>query len=1151
MKTLPIYIILSLLFLGFNRGSAQVPTTTRNYIVETTVKVEGKQTPESLLGLPVESVNKTVKYLDGMGRPTQVIVWQGSPSKRDLVTPVVYDNLGREDKSYLPYSATLAGSDGGYKASALTDQNLFYTTPGTATTGWLAPGVTAMPNNTAHAKTVFEAGPLNRVLEQGAPGAAWQPVPNSTTGHTQKMEYGTNAANEVKYWRVNATDNGAAAVSYQTDRLFKTVIRDENWKVADGKGGTRETFKDVDGRVVLERVWESNVKSLSTYYVYDDLGNLRYILPPAVNEDGQAVLSSFTESVAAFENFIYAYRYDGRRNLIQKKVPGKGWEYMVYNKADQMILSQDAAQRIRKEWSYARYDKLGRAVSIGLYTNTAQTTLAQIRTLVDNFAGPLWEDRKGAASYANTTFPVAGTGVTVKPLSVSYYDNYSFTGASTLPVQNVTHSLLTQGLSTGNIIYKDDGTAPLLTVSYYDDKGRVIQQASQNHLGGTDYLTNTYSYIGEVMTSRHDHKASPSGAVTSILTAYTYDHMGRLVDTKKTVNTQSEIIQSHLVYNEIGQLRHKKLHSVDNGTNFITQVDYSYNERSWITKIGSPHFTEVLRYNDPTATAVAQYNGNISEQHWGHGTTATPNRFVYAYDKLDRLLSGISTGITMSEVLTYDNMGNILTLKRNNAATTSYAYTGNRLTGLSGGITGSYTYDVNGNATTDRTGMAFTYNQLDLPKTATKTGTSVVYMYNATGSMQRKTTTVGGTATQRDYVSGIEYNKLGSAASKIEMIHTEDGYLQRDESNNIYLYRYNLTDHLGNVRATLQPSGAASATVIQKDDYFPFGKRKGILTSGINKYLYNGKERLDELAGGSHTFGSSYTLEGQYDYGARFYDAEVGRWNVVDPLADKYHSFSPYVYAMNDPIYYIDPDGRQTASLDWGATYTGMAAQNFLQGYLMQYFPGEDMYYTRLPEVKVAAYRLTDDMIWDIAEASYKAFWAGTGFTRYVAPSHRHLFGPNPYRPSAGPQTAEEWERTGDIVGSSEIPGLAQVGDLISLGSNIYQGNGVGITLSLAAFVPGGSQAKLAAKMKFVKDFATKNTKNYSAYFKSEREARNLAKTKLGKNPVEIETNKWRSSDGKWQYRAKPGDVDDKHIHIEELNPKTGEVLQNYHLRWE
>ncbi len=98
-----------------------------------------------------------------------------------------------------------------------------------------------------------------------------------------------------------------------------------------------------------------------------------------------------------------------------------------------------------------------------------------------------------------------------------------------------------------------------------------------------------------------------------------------------------------------------------------------------------------------------------------------------------------------------------------------------------------------------------------------------------------------------------------------------------------------------------------------------------------------------------------------------------------------------------------------------------------------------------------------------------------------------------------------------------------------------------------------GKSAKCgeAAKSgKYVEDFATKATKNWSAAFKSQGEARALARTKLGSNPIEIEPGKWRSADGKWQYRAKPGDVADRHIHLEELNPQTGEVIQNVHLRW-
>jgi hypothetical protein len=83
-----------------------------------------------------------------------------------------------------------------------------------------------------------------------------------------------------------------------------------------------------------------------------------------------------------------------------------------------------------------------------------------------------------------------------------------------------------------------------------------------------------------------------------------------------------------------------------------------------------------------------------------------------------------------------------------------------------------------------------------------------------------------------------------------------------------------------------------------------------------------------------------------------------------------------------------------------------------------------------------------------------------------------------------------------------------------------------------------------------MRDFASRRTKQWSAWFSNERAARQLARESVGSNPVQVEPHKWRSRDGKWQYRAKPEDVEEAHIHLEELEPITGEVLQNVHLRW-
>jgi len=117
-----------------------------------------------------------------------------------------------------------------------------------------------------------------------------------------------------------------------------------------------------------------------------------------------------------------------------------------------------------------------------------------------------------------------------------------------------------------------------------------------------------------------------------------------------------------------------------------------------------------------------------------------------------------------------------------------------------------------------------------------------------------------------------------------------------------YAYEYQLKDHLGNTRVTFQPNGSATTTT-QVAEYYPFGSSYlPVSPAGSNKYLYNGKEKQDDVLSG--------TVLDWYDYGARFYDPAIGRWNTPDPLALKKIWQSPYVYCSNNSINRIDPDGK-------------------------------------------------------------------------------------------------------------------------------------------------------------------------------------------------------------------------------------------------
>lgn len=876
MKAYHIIVFLSLLFV-FSTASAQTPSSSQNHMVEITVKASYKRTTGSLADLPVAQANRKISYFDGLGRPLQTVQWQGSPTQKDMVQVFTYDVFGREVKKYLPY-AEQSANDGSYKTNALSTQSSFYANG----IGWDANiPKTAYP----FSQTVLEASPLNRVQEQGAPGAVWQPASSRSTaaGRTVVLEYGSNAAlDAVKQWTV-VTDGASSAGTYAVGKLYKTVSKDENW--TSGNSGTTEEFKDLEGRVVLKKVWQDETTALNTYYIYDDLGNLRYVVPPAVST------SSFTVSDVNFTNYIYGYSYDGSRRLIEKHIPGKGWEYMVYNKLDQLVMSQDSKGKLASEWLMTKYDVHGRVIMTGIYEDNILRGNLQNSF---NSCAVLWEGRSGTGDYTNTACPTSGV---YKYLTINYYDDYNFLNMGATYPNTVSKSVRTTGLLTGTKIYRTDGSNPVWTLYYYDEQGRVVETVGGNHMGGTDRTINTYNFAGELTASTRTHNKQ-GGTTTTIVNTYTYDHMGRKISTTSNINGQSlATTLNKLEYNEVGQLKEKKLHSTD-GSTFLQATKFAYNERGWLKNSVSPQFSMKLGYDTlDNVQYKAQYNGNIRSQQWGTGSTY-PNQFNYGYDQLNRLTSANSTGIVMNEMITYDVMGNIQSMTRGDGTvskTGAYSYTGNKLNSISGTLsTGSYVYDENGNAITDgRTGVTLTYNHLNLPATAISSGLNLAYTYDATGQKLKKVNST--TATTTDYAGGIQYTN-----GAIEFIQTEEG-LARNSSGN-YSYEYNLSDHLGNVRATFYKNpGSQLLEVLQRDDYYAFGLRKEpVVKPGINEYLYNGKELQEEL--------------GQYDYGARFYDPVIGRFNTIDPLSEVSRRNSPYGYALNNPIRFIDVDGMYAAS---------------------------------------------------------------------------------------------------------------------------------------------------------------------------------------------------------------------------------------------
>jgi len=960
------------------------PGTSSQNFVRSYSPSQKATTETALETLPLEEQGVTLQYFDGLGRPLQTVAVAASPTKTDIVTPVGYDALGREHRKYLPYAATTG--DGRYHPHNLSTTVTYRTSE---QFGFYSPGnaqADVPDSEYPYAETVFENSPLNRVTQQGAPGLEWQPAdaPTTTTGHTVRMVYGTNMANSVVLWGVDANGNLVNQGYYLAGKLSLTTVRDENW--TQDPLNTTEEYKDLQGRVVLKRTFVvegSTTKPVETYYVYDDLGLLRVVIPPlAVDElksagdiswinattnlnthqpgveryqaeEGASIslkpgfsfkaTSGSNLSVKATSGLTYRYRYDGRGRMVEKKLPGAEPVYMVYDRRDRLVLTQDGNQRAANQWLFTLYDTLNRPAMSGMKTISGKTH-TQLQTDFAAYTGRMCESTltSGGIGYTATSFSsILGTVSINDLLTVTYYDGYTqltaangfnqlgFVSKPGLIAYAGGNSYFStvKGLVTGTKTRVLDTNEWLYGVTYYDDRYRPIQTRGTLYGGaaGDGYTTSMrYDFPGKVMSTEEVQVFG--GVATTTTTGNTYDHAGRLLTTTQQVTrngtSTGTVTLAQNQYNALGQLKEKNL------ANGRQSVDYTYNIRGWLKGINNPDnltaagngdtyadlFGMRLNYNEATATgALPQFNGNIAEAVWNTNyDTLKRSAYGYSYDALNRLTNSdywttVASALTNrtnyeERGLTYDLNGNIKTLirtKRNGDVLNNltYTYSGNRLSAINGGA--AYAYDRNGNMTTDgMRGFSVEYNLLNLPKKVSKDTSNISYIYSATGV---KLAMLKGTIVENYYAGTCVYkgNKTLDYA-----LHPE-GVVRATAQG--LSYEYFLKDHLGNTRVVFNSNG----TVLQTTDYYAFGlSHTPLAISNTNRYLYNGKEQQDAKLGDEQF--------DWYDYGARFYDPTIARWTTSDPLCEVNRRWSPYRYAYNNPLRFIDPDGMlEVENDDW------------------------------------------------------------------------------------------------------------------------------------------------------------------------------------------------------------------------------------------
>ena len=426
-------------------------------------------------------------------------------------------------------------------------------------------------------------------------------------------------------------------------------------------------------------------------------------------------------------------------------------------------------------------------------------------------------------------------------------------------------------------------------------------------------LNVSYTFTDKPATVTHTHAASGKTTRTEVH-AYSYDHADRLLKVEHTLGGTNVTLAAY-GYDNFGRLQSKSLHG--SSTNKLT---YAYNVRNWLTGISGSKFTQNLYYN--TGNGTARYNGSISSMTWKAGNESTVRGYKFTYDGLDRLLNatyGETAGINANtdrfseNVTAYDKNGNIKTLQRyGQTAASGYGLIDNLTFTLAGNLlnrvddaaaasaygggfefkdgvkqANEYTYDSNGNLTKDlNKGIStITYNVLNLPNMVTfSDGSTIAYTYGADGTKLKTVHKTGSTTTTTDYCGNVVYEN-----GVQKLLLTDEGYVTLSDSK----YHYYLKDHQGNNRVVINQSG----TVEETNHYYPFG---GVFanTGNTQPYKYNGKE-FDGKKGVN-----------LYDYGARHYDAALGRFTTVDSLAEKHYSESLYTYCYSNPINCIEPNGK-------------------------------------------------------------------------------------------------------------------------------------------------------------------------------------------------------------------------------------------------
>ena len=776
-----------------------------------------------------------ITYYDGFGAPYQTVLNRAAPDGRNLVAPILYDDMYRDNATVLlPFPVDMY--TGERVLNAEQEQRRYY-----------SQRTDGVRDNSAYSTNVFDKSGLDRIRYSYRPGDIYR-----QENKFAEYLYETNdTADKVLDFKYNYEDGSITVAGYAKAGLYtKNTVIDED-------GNTSARFADANGNTVLDRRYFSQSYFTDTYYVYDPCFNrLVWVIPP---EGSARIISGFVlkwdDDTA--NQYCYRYLYDGRGNMIERKLPGCEKESFVYDKGDRLVFSRDGNLQARKQWLYHVYDNHGNLLRQNLldYDISREQLQSRYETLVDNLLPVLGGttdmdipyDSDGGATlsrklahyvFGNVEYSETATGFVETAWTAPVDMAYRGVGFPGTPLQDP------KGLKTYEklAVLGDDAGEPRYVerTYFYDYKKRLMQVVERNPEGGISRTSYDYDLVGNVV--RYKELRQPyAGADEDMVTAsYVYDNRRRLIREVRALNYENSVAVDY-EYDDLGKLVGK---TTRNGGLNTTMA---YNLQGWqtdmqVTDSGSPLFDTHLRYYNPQHGQITpSYAGNISEWTWRQGGESDENTYAFTYDSHSRLtdtdqyINGEFDNQFVEDYMSYDYNGNIKFLKRYEHGILKnyyvYRYNGNQLTALddlsasspatSSWITPAssaalgdpdptpdpavpviprdtiysgvgYVYDSAGNVLYDsHTGLNLRYNQLNLIEKVMRGDTIVAkYSYLSDGTKLSATDSAGNGL----YYSGsLIYTKHGSALTMESCAFTGGRFVATATGVEA---RYFVTDHL-------------------------------------------------------------------------------------------------------------------------------------------------------------------------------------------------------------------------------------------------------------------------------------------------------------------------------------------------------------------